>query len=231
MHSVEIQARSVDEAVRLALEQLGRSREDVDVEILVDADPETDSEALVRVTVRGHEPVQRPGEAPRQAETPRVDEETEQIVKGVVTELLDGMGFDCTVMAVDNPSSIDVDPSDPPTVFIDILGRDLGMLIGRGGEHLSHFQYMVNLIANKRLSTWTRIIVDVEGYRLRREESLIHLANRIAKQVSRTGRAVPLEKMPANERRVIHMTLRNDPAVRTESEGEAGERRVVIKPA
>jgi spoIIIJ-associated protein len=229
MNSVEIQARSVEEAVRLALEQLGRSEDEVDIEVLVDADPENDGEALVRVTVKGAAPVQQGGVRGPAIER-RADERTEQVAKTVVTELLDAMGFDCTVMAVDNPSSIEVSSDEPPTVFIDVLGQDLGMLIGRRGENLSQFQYMANLLANKRLDEWTRVIVDVEGYRIRREESLISLANRVARQVARNRRPISLEPMPANERRVVHITLRDDPMVTTESTGEAGNRRVTIQP-
>lgn len=231
MRSVEIQARSVDEAVRLALEQLGCSEEDVDVEVLVDADPANEGEALVRVSAKGAPAEEGTSSAPQATPgTGRADEETEQIAKTVVTELLDAMGFDCTVMAVDNPSSIEVAPDEPPTVFIDINGRDLGMLIGRRGENLAQFQYMVNLLVNKRLDEWTRVIVDVEGYRIRREESLIGLANRVARQVARNRRPISLEPMPANERRVVHMTLRDDPLVTTESSGEAGTRRVTVQP-
>lgn len=229
MHSVEIQARSVDEAVRLALEQLGCSEEDVDVEVLVEADPENEGEALVRVSAKGAPAAPESSTRPAPG-TGRADEQTEQIAKTVVTELLDAMGFDCTVMAVDNPSSIEVASDEPPTVFIDVNGRDLGMLIGRRGENLSQFQYMVNLLVNKRLDEWTRVIVDVEGYRIRREESLIGLANRVARQVASNRRPVSLEPMPANERRVVHMTLRDDPMVTTESTGQASERKVTIQP-
>jgi spoIIIJ-associated protein len=230
MHSVEIQARSVEEAVRLALEQLGRSEDEVDVEVLVDADPENDGEALVRVTAQGYaSQPDAPGySGPVSSDRP--DEHTEQIAKNVVTELLDAMGFDCQVMAVDNPSAIEVSPDEPPTVFVDVNGRDLGMLIGRRGENLSQFQYMVNLLVNKQLDTWTRVIVDVEGYRVRREESLIGLARRVARQVARNRKPISLEPMPPNERRVVHMALREDPMVVTESSGEAGSRRVTIMP-
>lgn len=231
MHSVEIQARSVEEAVRLALEQLGRSEDEVDVEVLVDADPGNEGEALVRVTAKGHaaQPVAA-GYTRGTVSADRPDEDTEQLAKTVVTELLDAMGFDCQVMAVDNPSVIEVASDEPPTVFIDINGRDLGMLIGRRGENLSQFQYMVNLLVNKRLDVWTRVIVDVEGYRVRREESLISLANRVARQVARNRKPISLEPMPANERRVVHMALREDDMVVTESSGEAGNRRVTIQP-
>jgi spoIIIJ-associated protein len=219
--AVEIQARSVDEAVRLALEQLGLPRERVHVEVLVDNVP-YGGEALVRVTPLGS------GEVPRAVRRP--DPQTEAIVKQVVRELLQAMGFSCTVLAVDNPSIIELGPDDPPTVFIDIHGPHAGMLIGKRGEHLAQFQYLVNVLVNRRLPSWTRVIIDVEGYRSRREESLIALAHRVARQVARTRQPVTLEAMPANERRVIHVALRDNPDVETRSSGEGEERRVTVYP-
>jgi spoIIIJ-associated protein len=115
-------------------------------------------------------------------------------------------------------------------VFVDIMGRDLGMLIGRRGENLSQLQYMVNLLANKRSDEWIRVILDVEGYRSHREESLIGLAERVARQVARNRRPISLEPMPPNERRIVHMTLKEMPDVRTESSGEGDMRRVTIYP-
>lgn len=247
MNSVEIAARTVDEAVRLALEQLGRSREQVEVEILSDTSDQEDGEALVRVFTRGGAapgPVARPPArgpqpqaAPRRPQPaqhpsrPRPDEETEQAVKQAVGELLQKMGYpQVEVRAVDNPSAIEVSPDEPPTVFVDIEGRDLGTLIGRRGEHLTQLQYMVNVLVNKRLTTWTRVIVDVEGYRTRREESIIGLAQRVAKQVARNRRPISLEPMPPNERRVVHVALRDEPNVTTLSSGEGALRRVTIYP-
>ncbi|MBX6753389.1 RNA-binding cell elongation regulator Jag/EloR [Thermorudis peleae] len=223
---VEIQARTVDDAVRLALEQLGLPREQVHVEVLVDNVAEG-GEALVRVTPL--HVLANSGNATRTA-PPRVDPQTEALVKQVVRELLSAMGFTCDVMAVDNPSIIELGPNDPPTVFIDIFGPRAGMLIGRRGEHLAQLQYLVNVLVNRRLPQWTRVILDIEGYRSRREESLINLAQRVARQVARTRRPVTLEPMPANERRVIHVALRNHPDVTTRSSGEGDQRRVTIYP-
>src|SRR5690606_40976041 len=115
------------------------------------------------------------------------DEETialESASKDVVRELLSLMDIPADVMAVDNPSVMELSSDDPPTVFIDINGRDLGMLIGRRGENLSQLQYMVNLIMNRNSETWVRVILDIEGYRTRREESLINLAERVARPVA-----------------------------------------------
>jgi spoIIIJ-associated protein len=262
MTSVEIQAYSVEEAIRLALEQLGLAREAVDIEVLSDAGPDEDAEALVRVTAKGKasQPVQSasgggggrrppgprrvPGDRPssrsaaprpdrpseRTINFDRVDSPDEAVVKGVVNELLAQMGIDADAIAVDNPSSITVTDEDPPTIFIDILGRDLGMLIGRRGDNLSQIQYMVNLLCNKKIGEWTRVVVDVEGYRVRREESLISLAERVARQVSRTRRPMMLEPMPPNERRIVHITLRENPDVHTESSGEGMNRRITVMP-
>jgi spoIIIJ-associated protein len=284
MTSVEIQAYSVDAAVRLALEQLGLSESEADIEILSDAGPDEGDEALVRVTAKGmaSQPVPRgsrarqapssrgpasaspqqqpaqprerrppglrrvPGDRPSSRGTPprersrptaerprnldRVDEAEERIAKEIVREMLEYMGIDADVVAVDNPSTMPLDAADPPTIFVDILGQDLGMLIGRRGDHLSQLQYLVNLIANRRLDTWTRVVLDVEGYRTRREESLIGLAERVGRQVARSRRPIVLEPMPPNERRIVHLTLRSNPDVTTESSGEGSMRRVTVQP-
>lgn len=256
--SVEIQAYSVDEAIRLALDELGLSRDEVDVEILVDASDDHEDEALVRVTQKGKaaQPTPRRDSSPRQqgggdrlrgrrsrddrpsrrgtmpqpVAVARIDADDEQVAKQAVRDLLDHMGVDAEVMAVDNPSAVALDDDDPPTIFIDVVGDDLGMLIGRRGEHLSHIQYLVNLMVNRKLDTWSRVILDVEGYRSRREESLIGLAERVARQVSRSRRPVTLEPMPPNERRIIHLTLRSHPDVGTESSGEGNQRRITVLP-
>ncbi|MDQ3613072.1 MAG: KH domain-containing protein [Chloroflexota bacterium] len=268
--SVEIQAVSVDEAVRLALEELALTRDEVDIEILVDASDDGEDEALVRVTAKGqasqpepraarqpqqrpdrqrssggdrlragdrlrgrHSPTDRPsqrGKRPDLATIERVDADDERIAKQAVRDLLDRMGIQADVMAVDNPSTVPLDGEDPPTIFIDIIGSDLGMLIGRRGEHLSHIQYLVNLLVNRKLSTWSRVILDVEGYRSRREEALVGLAERVARQVAHSKRPMELEPMPPNERRVIHLTLRSHPEVETQSSGEGNQRHITIQP-
>ena len=270
--SVEIQAVTVEDAIRLALDQLALSRDDVDIEILSDAGTEEDEEALVRVTAKGmaSQPVtsntrapaatQRPqyrdrGEGQRRSPGPRrvpgdrpssrgappprlertidpnrVDAEDEAQVKQLVKDLLERMGVAADVMAIDNPSVLPATPDDSPTVFIDVIGTDLGMLIGRRGDHLAQFQYLVNLICAKQMQDARRVVIDVEGYRTRREESLIGLAERVARQVSRSQRAMVMEPMPANERRIIHIKLREHPDVFTESSGEGSQRRIEVRP-
>jgi spoIIIJ-associated protein len=117
---------------------------------------------------------------------------------------------------------------DDETISLDIVGEDLGILIGRRGETLSSLQYVVNLIASRHFKTRVRVVVDVEGYRQRRHESLRSLARRFADQVKSTGRSVTLEPMPASERRIIHLELRDNPHVTTQSIGEGESRKVAI---
>ena len=115
-------------------------------------------------------------------------------------------------------------------IHVDIRGNDLSVLIGRRSETLSAFQYVASLIVGKQTEQFIQLIVDVEGYRDRREKQLIQMANRMADQVTKTGRRQTLEPMPSSERRVIHIALRDHPAVRTESTGEEPYRKVVILP-
>ncbi len=239
-NSVEIQAVSVDEAVRLALEQLGRQEDEVDIEVL--AEPSAlggpdEEEALVRVTVRGYasQPTRgaaRTRPAANSAGEPGPDDELTAAAIGVTSELLDAMGFQARVAPRRGPAVLEEDEEEnsPRTVQLDISGHDLGMLIGRRGEHLTQLQYLVTLLVNRRVRGWNRVSLDVEGYRRRREESLIGLAERVARQVARSGRPIQLEPMPPSERRIVHLALRYDPEVMTESNGEGDLRRVVVMP-
>ncbi len=115
-------------------------------------------------------------------------------------------------------------------IHVDIRGNDLSVLIGRRSETLSAFQYVASLIVGKQTEQFIQLIVDVEGYRDRREKQLIQMANRMADQVTKSGRRQTLEPMPSSERRVIHIALRDHPAVKTESTGEEPYRKVVILP-
>jgi spoIIIJ-associated protein len=115
-------------------------------------------------------------------------------------------------------------------ILIDIRGNDLGILIGRRAETLNALQYITSLILSKKLGHPVTVVVDVEGYRDRRQTQLRQLARRMAEQAVKTGRRQILEPMPANERRIIHMELRDNPKVRTESIGEDPHRKVTIIP-
>lgn len=113
-------------------------------------------------------------------------------------------------------------------LLLDIEGTELGALIGRRGETLENMQYLLRLMVNQKLHQWKNIVIDVEHYKARRVTQLIQLSERMAEQVARTGRMMSLEPMPSNERRIIHMTLREHPDVYTESHGDGARRKVHI---
>jgi len=113
-------------------------------------------------------------------------------------------------------------------IQLTLHGPDLGILIGRRGETLDALQYLVNLAVNRKTQERVKFILDVEGYRRRREQTLVKLAQRLSEKVKRTGHNVVLEPMNPHERRVIHTALQNDKQVYTYSEGDEPFRKVVI---
>ncbi len=142
----------------------------------------------------------------------------------ILEELMRQLGF-----------AVRVDVETGDTSRLNVVGegaeRDaLGALIGRKGERLSALQHLVNLMLSKRMGGWTRVLVDVEDYRGRRERQLRELAERAAARVVETGKMLQLEPMPALERRWIHLALRQDPNVATQSIGEEPNRRIVVLP-
>ncbi|MEA4900257.1 RNA-binding cell elongation regulator Jag/EloR [Desulfitobacterium sp.] len=112
--------------------------------------------------------------------------------------------------------------------YVNITGSELGILIGRRGDTLEALQFLTNLAVSKKMSEKIRILVDVEGYRQRREDTLISLAKRLSERVKRTGNRVVLEPMNPHERRIIHTALQDDSRISTFSEGEEPHRRVII---
>jgi spoIIIJ-associated protein len=257
MESVEVSAKTVEEATRQALDKLGKSRDEVEVTVLSEGHKGIlgfvrGEGARVRVTVRHPEGGDSPEAGTRRASSPRrrsaSKEETEHrartqapaktpapkaatkpnevaiVAQDTLDELLEKMGIyaDVTYRGGDG--------SDDSPILFDVAGDDLGVLIGRRGETLASLQFLLNLLIGKRLGSWVRVVVDVEGYRARREEYLRNLAQRTAERVQRTGQAVPLEPMPPSERRIVHMALQDSPIVTTESTGYGEERRVFVIP-
>jgi spoIIIJ-associated protein len=157
-----------------------------------------------------------------------LDADDVQIAVTVLENLIRLMGLDASVTprvpetAGDGLGMIEA--------VLDVEGDDLGILIGRRGQTLLSLQYLLNLIVGKQAKRRVSFGVDVDGYRRRREEALVGLAKRMAARVRGTGRSVTLEPMPPNERRIIHLTLADDPAVMTVSIGEGEARKVAITP-
>ena len=128
-----------------------------------------------------------------------------------------------------------VDVESGETSRLNVLGEadereELGALIGRKGERLSALQHLVNLMLSKQMGAWTRVLVDVEDYRGRRERQLREIAERAARKVVETGKMLQLEPMPALERRWVHLALKSNPDVATQSIGEEPNRRIVVLP-
>ncbi|MCJ7667735.1 MAG: protein jag [Anaerolineae bacterium] len=211
--SVEASGNTIEEATEKALAQLGASREEVEIQILSQGGRRLlglgTQEARVRVTLR----------------PPKPEEEVTLVANEVLERLLAGMGIEAQVRL--RPTDLSEGPN---PIVLDITGENLGILIGRRGETLLALQYITRLIVNLRLHQWAEIIVDVEGYKKRRESSLTQLALRMADRATLLGQAVSLEPMPAHERRIIHLALRDHEKVTTESVGEGDLRKVVIFP-
>lgn len=141
----------------------------------------------------------------------------------ILSKLLEALGIQSKV-------AVEVDPgSESPNAFVlNIVGDDLGVLIGRRGETLRDLEYLTRLMVAQKTGKPAKLVVDVEGYRTRRERVLRELAKRMAERVEASRQPITLEAMPPNERRIIHLTLRDHPGVRTNSIGEGDHRRVMI---
>jgi len=206
METLEVTGRTAEEAVEIALEQLGAGRDQVEVDVIshgkggilgFGAEP-----ARVRVTLTNP------------------PSGLVAVSKLVVDNLLRTMKV--SVQASSRPQETD----QKDTVQLDIEGEDSGLLIGRRGETLRALQFIVNLLVSQRSEG--RVVLDVEGYRERRYDALRILASRVAERVIATGRSVTLEPMAANERRVVHIALADHPEVSTESTGLGEGRKITV---
>lgn len=257
--TVESIAPSVDEAVEKGLQELGLSREQVEIEVLDEGGRRLfgigNRQARVRLTIKTLEPSMLeketsradlssipqathlepvsdsfagPGEAPAIPHPPVLGEDfILDIARDVVQELLSKMKVQAKVTAEFGKAE---DERSRVPIRVNVYGDDLSYLIGRQAETLNALQYIAALIVSKEVGRSIPLIVDIEGYRSRREIQLRQLARRMADQAIKTGRRQVLEPMPANERRIIHIELRDHPQVRTESIGEEPHRKVTIIP-
>jgi len=214
--------------------------------------PERKPEAPLKTTPKISEPVaiprsdQAPQPEPQKSVMPVEDEDeyqevaqyterttsTEaeaQVAREALTELLGHMGIHATIKTRRGQPADDGEDDDIPWV-LNIQGRDLGILIGRRGETLNALQFIARLVVSRELQQRASFVIDVEGYKSRRENTLRSLARRMAEQARRQRRTMTLEPMPPNERRIIHLTLRDDRSVHTESVGTGDNRKVTIIP-
>ena len=244
--SLEVIAPTVEEAIARGAAELGIPKEDLEVEILDEGGKGflglSGRQARVRLSLpleqqagqtalvgqpKDVEPELEPEGAAEEDEAQAPGTESVRVAQDTVQELIHRMGLEAQVGARWGPS--DPEGRTRP-LLVDVHGDDLGILIGRRGETLSALQYITRLIVAKELQEQVAVVIDVEGYRARRELQLSQLAHRMADQAVELARTMELEPMPPNERRIIHMALRDHPAVRTESVGEGPLRKVTIIP-
>jgi spoIIIJ-associated protein len=185
--------------------------------------PEVKSQPLEGVASPEGEPEMEPGED--QEGEPEAGERALSVARQVVAELVDRMHIDAEVTASFGEPD---EPHNRPPLLVDIEGDDLSILIGPRAETLNALQYISSLIIGKELGRSVPLVVDVEGYRQRRAREVRLLARQMAEQAVRTGKRQFLEPMPANERRLVHIELRDHPDVTTESVGEEPRRKVTI---
>jgi spoIIIJ-associated protein len=209
----EFSGKTVDEAIEKGLAELGVARAAVNVEIVREGARGIlglgSEDALVRLT-----------RADTPAAPPHAPAETD--AQKILEALLEQMGIRSRVEILPAAES-----EGPDAFALNVVGDDLGMLIGRRGETLRDLEYVVRLMLAPKHKA-AKVVVDVEGYRVRRERVLSELAKRMADRVAANRQPITLEAMPPNERRIVHLTLRDHPFVTTNSIGEGEHRRVMI---
>lgn len=205
-----VTAKTVDEAIEVAMHELDAARDEVEVEVLSRGKTGFLGIGSEQARIRVRKLTAQEDAGPR--------------TMGVVSKILELLGSSavCTLRNAHDPQS-----GGPQ---IDIEGDDAGLLIGRRGETLRALQFVVNVIVNKDREDSVRVLLDVEEYRARRQRALSELAERVADKVASTGRSITLESMPPAERRIIHLALADNPRVTTESTGWGTDRRVSINP-
>lgn len=202
-NSVEKTAKTVEDAINIALSELNASEEDVDIEIIDKGVKGIfgligSKQARVRVTIK---------------------ESMADKAKEFLMEVFQKMDVDADVLTQEDKES----------VTIKITGDNIGILIGRRGETLDSLQYLTSLVVNKNKQNYKRVIIDIENYRQKRKETLIKLANKLAERVVKYKKSITLEPMNPYERRIIHSALQNNKTVSTYSEGTDPYRRLVIE--
>ena len=226
MITVEKTGKTVEEAVQAALKELQVTENDVTVEVL--EQPKSGFLGLIGGRPAKVAVTLIKKEEPKEEETITV--ETEEALPVVGEDpIAVGKAFLMDVFAKMNLTvAIEAEEKEEVVLF-DLKGNDLGILIGRHGQTLDALQYLTNLAANKHAGEGRkRIVLDVEDYRKRREETLVRLAQRLANKVKRRNQRIVLEPMSRHERKIIHMALQDDPQIATYSEGEEPYRKIVI---
>ncbi len=244
--SIEATGVDIESAIAKGVQELGVGRDQVMVEVLEEPTRRLlglgAKLARVRLTViRAPESAAPPSPAAdsetlfyededeAEAPEPVTEQELAQVAEvgeAVLRKLLSLMGIQATISAQPAPRQ----SGEPQHWTLDVRGGDLSELIGRRGEVLAALQYITRLVTSRHIKRRAHLVVDVDGYKARREEMLRRLAFRMAEQAIQRGRTVSMEPMPPHERRIVHLTLKDNPNVSTESVGEGENRKVTIVP-
>ena len=202
----EFSGKTVEEALQAALTELGTSQDKINYEVVEEASTGflgfNKKPALIKVQKKEVNP--------------------EEIVKKFISDVLKAMEVEAEVNVTTN--------AETETLEVQIVGDDMGILIGKRGQTLDSLQYLASLAVTRETTKYVKVKLDTENYRERRKETLENLAKNIAMKVKKSHRAVSLEPMNPYERRIIHSALQNDKYVETHSEGEEPFRKVIVTP-
>lgn len=255
LKKVEKTAKSLDEAIELAAKDLGVSVEQVEYDVIRDSSKGfmrfiIGAEVEISAWVKGEKekvkkasPVEdKPKKTEKKVEKkaevkqekaepvkPVVKEEEEFVIpKEAVTDAKSFISGMLDRMGLKHELHVKLEKNE---IKIVISGEKMGLLIGNHGKTLDSIQFLTSLYVNRQKKNYIKITIDTENYRKKREETLVNLAKSLARTVIKTKKATTLEPMSANQRRIIHMTLQNNPNVKTYSVGDEPRRRVVVAPA
>ena len=231
MNSIQMTGKTVEDAIEIALRELDADQDEVEIDVV--------SRGKAGVFGIGSEPakvvVTRIPDRVLVSDNEFADSDTEEATvshgdviesgRETINKLIDLMGIEVTstLRRADN--------EDGGGPLFEIEGDDSGLLIGRRGETLRSFQFLVRFLVSQSMGERTNVSLDVEGYDDRRKQSLTNLAKRVSQRVVKTGRSIELEPMNARERRLVHMFLADDSGVFTESSGSGNDRKIVIFPS
>ncbi|MEC8440293.1 MAG: RNA-binding cell elongation regulator Jag/EloR [Chloroflexota bacterium] len=239
MGSQQFQGKTVEEATKIALEDLNANLEEVKIEVVspgksgilglggepaiinVSYDDKSKPKKATKSKPKAKDSKKSEKNIARELDD--IDEETEKLAIDIVNYLLSSLKVDVKTFFRDK------DDFDTKSLYFEIEGDDSGLIIGRKGETLRSFEFLISFIIKRQLDKRVRVILDVEGYQERRRSNLVSIAESNAKKVIKYGKPIKMDPMSPFDRRIIHLALEKDKKVITESQGSGSRRQVVIK--
>ncbi len=229
----------MEEATKIALEDLNANLEEVKIEVvspgksgilglggepaIINVSYDDKSKPKKATKSKPKDKDSKKSEKNMARELDDIDEETEKLAIDIVNYLLSSLKVDVKTFFRDK------DDFDTKSLYFEIEGDDSGLIIGRKGETLRSFEFLISFIIKRQLDKRVRVILDVEGYQERRRSNLVSIAESNAKKVIKYGKPIKMDPMSPFDRRIIHLALEKDKKVITESQGSGSRRQVVIK--